>query len=330
MKFLRNPEIRRELGLYLICDAVCAIAGLFYDSYYVCITAVIFTFLHFISSYRRYRKIKCLCKEIDSVLHGDYKLNFKDYAEGELSILGDELYKVITKINENEELLIKDRTRLTESIADISHQLRTPLTSINIVVTMLSKSDLDEEHKREHINRLNKLLSRTEWLVESLLKMSKLESKTAKFKEESIYLSEILQRAYEPLAVMMDLKNQKFYLDVKNEVFKGDMVWSVEAIGNILKNCMEHTPVDGRIEVIVSDTAVFTQILIRDTGEGFNREDIPHLFERFYKGKNASDNSFGIGLALSRMIITSQNGTIKAENWANGAQFTIKMYKSIV
>lgn len=337
MNYIRNPEIKKELILFCICDIIIVSAGflcnLFSKPQYRWLPAVVcilFTLIHFVSSYKRYKNINRMCTDIDSIINGKYILEFSHYKEGELSVLRDEIYKVITRIAESEDMLKKDRKRLTESIADISHQLRTPLTSINLLVTMLSKPEIDYEHSRELRNQLKKQLSRIEWLVESLLKMSKLESGTAKFRQEPVVIEDLIKRAYEPFSVAMELKNQEFVVKCGKEMFNGDMVWSVEALGNIIKNCTEHTSEGGSIEIIVRETSVYIEIIIRDTGEGFCDEDIPRLFERFYKGTNASDNSFGIGLALSRMIITSQNGTIKAGNWCNGAQFTIRMYKGII
>ena len=129
----------------------------------------------------------------------------------------------------------------------------------------------------------------------------------------------------------MELKGLELKIKTGGESFTGDLAWSVEAIGNLLKNAMEHTPDGGSISVVAMETPLFTQIEVEDSGEGFFEEDIPHLFERFYKGKNSGEGSIGIGLALSRAIITSQNGTIKAENSERGgAKFTVRFYKNIV
>jgi signal transduction histidine kinase len=126
----------------------------------------------------------------------------------------------------------------------------------------------------------------------------------------------------------MELRDLELKLSVSDEAFTGDLYWSVEALSNILKNCMEHTPAGGRIEIKASENALYTEIIVSDSGPGIDPEDLPHLFERFYKGKNSSENTVGIGLALSRMIAAEQNGIIKAENGkARGAVFTLRFYK---
>ena len=132
------------------------------------------------------------------------------------------------------------------------------------------------------------------------------------------------------MAIPMDLRNQHLIMNCKEERFDGDLIWTAEALGNILKNCMEHTPEGGTITVTAEETALYTQITVEDTGSGFDPKDIPHLFERFYKGSNASQTSYGIGLALAKTIIATQDGTIQARNRSNGAKFIIKFYKQVI
>ena len=128
----------------------------------------------------------------------------------------------------------------------------------------------------------------------------------------------------------MELREQRLVITCGDETFSGDLVWTAEAIGNLLKNCMEHTPVSGSISVTAAETALYTAITVEDTGSGFDPADIPHLFERFYKGSNATEGSYGIGLALARTIITAQNGTIQAMNGAKGARFEVRFYKAVI
>ena len=177
---------------------------------------------------------------------------------------------------------------------------------------------------------LKSLLRRTQWMVESLLKLSKLDAGTVKLERTKVSISDLIQRAAAPLAIPMDVRGQSLQLECCSENMLCDLTWTAEALGNILKNCSEHTPEGGRITVSVEKNALFTQITIDDTGPGLNTQDIPHLFERFYKGKNASDSSYGIGLALSRTIVTAQNGTIQAMNTSNGARFVLKFYEQVI
>jgi signal transduction histidine kinase len=128
----------------------------------------------------------------------------------------------------------------------------------------------------------------------------------------------------------MELRDQQLNVSCGEETFTGDLVWTAEALGNLLKNCMEHTPAGGTISVTAAETALYTAITVEDTGSGFDPADIPHLFERFYKGSNAAEGSYGIGLALARTIITAQNGTIQSMNGAKGARFEVRFYKTVI
>lgn len=170
-----------------------------------------------------------------------------------------------------------------------------------------------------------------DWLIEALLKMAKLEAGTAAFRADKLFAFTLMQKALEPLRIPLELRDISLHMQAGQEAFTGDLLWSAEALGNVLKNCMEHTPDGGSITLRVRETALFTEITVQDTGKGFAAEDIPHLFERFYRGQNAGEESIGIGLALARMVMTRQNGTIQARNAPEGgALFTLRFYKSVV
>ena len=174
------------------------------------------------------------------------------------------------------------------------------------------------------------MLSRIDWLITTLLKISKLDAGTVTFKEEKVSLQMLINKSCSTLLVPIELRGQELVINANGD-FVGDLSWTCEAIGNIVKNCMEHTQEGGKIEIEACENALYTEIIIKDNGTGIAKEDMPHIFERFYKGKDSDDKSFGVGLALSRMIITSQKGTVKAENHnPHGAKFTIRFYKGIV
>ncbi|MEG0662218.1 MAG: HAMP domain-containing sensor histidine kinase [Anaerovoracaceae bacterium] len=281
---------------------------------------------------RQYREICRLSSVVDRVLHGGEFFALEDNKEGELAILESEIYKMTIRLRENAHALEKDKIYLTDAIADISHQLRTPLTTINLLVSFLQKKELSDGERREHVREISKHLARIDWLITSLLKLSKIDAGTAGFKRERVQLSDLIARAVEPLMVPMELREQVFDFASKGrETYRGDLNWSVEALGNIIKNCMEHTPEGGHIWVMASENTLYTQIIIKDNGEGIDPKDLPHLFERFYRGKNSNQSGVGIGLALARKIISEQNGTIKVENdKQGGAKFTIRFYKGII
>jgi len=286
--------------------------------------------MHFLSTYKRYRRISGLSLKIDEILHGQEGINLNEYSEGELSVLQNEVQKLVVRLREQSDALRQDKVYLADSIADISHQIRTPLTTINIILSFLSRTGISEERRLELTNELKMLISRIDWLISALLKIAKLDAGTVNFQKDTISVQELIKRAAEAIAIPMELREQKLQVAINGNVtYEGDLPWSVEAVENILKNCMEHTPAGGTINISATENAIYTEISISDNGYGIAEEDLPHIFERFYKGKNSSDQSIGIGLALARMIITKQNGTVKADNNKGaGARFTIRFYKN--
>ena len=228
-------------------------------------------------------------------------------------------------------MLSSEKIRLTDAIADMFHQMRTPLTSMKLQLSLLDAEDLSYERRLELARALKKQMERLHWLTETLLKMSKIDAGTAGFRKDRVSVKTLINKAAGPFLIPMELRDQRLVTQAGTESFEGDLAWTTEALGNLIKNCMEHTPAGGSVTVSALETALYTQITVTDTGSGFDPADIPHIFERFYRGSNATDESIGIGLALSRAIIAGQGGTIAAENApGGGACFTIRFYKSIV
>lgn len=333
MKIFRNPEVFRTLLVYAIVTIIASLYAFWKDrgtGLAVLILCLIFITIHLVSTHKRYKKIEALSSDIDGILHGDTTISFDEYSEGELGVLQSEIKKMIVRLREQQQLLLSEKKYLADSLADISHQIKTPLTSINLLVSFLRDTKLSEEKRIKYVRELNGLLARVEWLIMVLLKISKLDASTVQFKKETVMMEQMINKAVEPLLVPIELKGQSLSINADGQ-FYGDVSWTAEAISNILKNCMEHTGEGGKIDIHATENPLFTEIVIRDNGDGIDKEELPHIFERFYKGKNADGTSFGIGLALSRMIITSQNGTIKAENNMDaGAKFTIHFYKRTV
>ena len=333
MKLLRNPEIKKSLlwfGLFALAASVGAFVWNVYFGIYALAVCLLFIVVYLMIMRHRYKLISRLSESIDRLLHGDQSISFDDYKEGELGILQSELSKMTIRLREQQQHLQDDKIYLSDSIADISHQIRTPLTSINLIVSFLSEPDITVERRLTLTRELFSLLSRIDWLITTLLKMSKLDAGTVQFKKEDISLESLVQKSASPVLVPIELRGQELSVEAEGN-FQGDVAWTIEAIGNIIKNCMEHTPKGGRIAVVAKDTALYSEIVISDNGFGIDKGDLPHIFKRFYKGKDSGDNSFGIGLALARMIVTAQNGILKAENGANGgAVFTMRFYKGTV
>ncbi len=334
IKLFRNSEVIRSVYAFIVISSIALLGVLIYDkSLFIpilCLCAV-FCAAHIIFEYVRYRKISDLAVKIDRILHGDENVSIENCSEGEIALLSSEVYKMTVCLREQKSKLLDDKVYLADLLADISHQIRTPLTSINLLVSMLSEPDLTFEKREQTVHKLYGLLSRIDWLITALLKLSKLDAGTVRFNKESISMQDLLERSCMPVRVPIELHNQK--LEIRAEgVLSCDVAWSCEAIGNIIKNCMEHTPEGGSITIVGTQNPLFTEIKITDSGNGISDEDLPHIFERFYKGRDTEDKGgFGIGLALARMIITEQNGTLKAENSSEGgAVFTVRFYESTI
>ncbi len=333
MKLLRNIEVYRSVIAFLILSLAAVIAVWIYDDRFLIPVILLcggFTAVHFFTVYFRYRKISQLTSHIDRILHENENICLDDYNEGELALLQSEIHKMTVRLREQQSKLTEDKIYLADFLADVSHQIRTPLTSINILVSMLSEPDITFEKREQTVHKLYGLLSRIDWLINALLKMSKIDAGTVKFHGEKITMQQLLDKACMPVRVPIELHCQELVVEADGEL-ECDIAWSCEAIGNIVKNCMEHTPDGGTIKVVGSENPLYSEIVITDSGSGIAPEDLPHIFERFYKGKASEDKGgFGIGLALARMIITGQNGTLKAENYSGGAMFTIRIYKGAV
>ena len=334
MNFLRNHEVVKTLCLQIFIAVSAIVVAFIWEQRFGVFTLVFTTLLLLtstVSTYIRYKRIYDLSADIDRILHGnDMNLSFDKYHEGELAVLQSEIHKMTMRLREQRWQLEDDKRYLANALADISHQVRTPLTSINLLVGLLSEPNIPDERRRKLTHELLDLLLRIDWLITTLLKISKLDAGTVRFQQETISLNELIRKATDSLLIPIEIKEQNLYINA-NGNFTGDVSWTVEAISNIVKNCVEHTPNGGEIRIEAGENSLFAEIVISDSGSGIAQEDLPHIFERFYKSKNAGDKNFGIGLSLTRMIIINQNGVIKAENnAAKGALFTIRFYKGIV
>lgn len=262
---------------------------------------------------------------------GDYSLDVRDNGEGSFSLLKNDLYKVTVRLREQAEMLQKDKTALSNLIADISHQIKTPLTSMSVLADLLAE-DPPEEDRRAFGQRLRTQLGRIQWLVAALLKLARLDAGTAAFKSEPVDVRQLIERALEPLHIPIEIKKQR--LEVHGEdgaSFIGDLHWSAEALSNVIKNCVEHTPEGGKIEISYDMNALYAEIIVSDDGEGIASLDMPNIFNRFYRGTNAGENSVGIGLALAKAIFTAQGGDITVSSQSGmGTSFVIHIFRSVV
>ncbi len=331
MKLSKTAKI--FILIYLSISSVFCGISFSIDRNFGFVSLIFFVAVILVAFFREYSfaiRLESISREVERAIHKAERLNLSNYEEGDFSILANQISKMIRIILESEEKLLYDKKILADSIADISHQIRTPLTSINLITAFLANSEIDEKSREENIAKLKIQFKRIDWLVNALLKISKLEAGTADINKAKIKLSHLIDNASESLLVPMELKGIDF--SVKSEgMVEVDLMWTSEAITNILKNCMEHTPPGGKITVKACENALYSEITINDSGNGIDKDDLPHIFERFYKGKNSSETSIGIGLSMSRMIISSQGGIVTAANSSDGgAEFNIKFYKSVV
>ena len=329
---LRNPEVRRCLLLCVPLGAAVTVvitlldwrAGLLAGA--LCLA---FLLIYLADARRRYRNMARLADDLDAVLHGRPGVTLSQYTEGEVSLLRSQLQKLVVRLSEQAAQLQQEKSQLAEAMADISHQLRTLLTAMRLTLSLLEQEELTPQRRLALMRELKKLTGRMEWLVEALLKMAQLDAGTVVFHPQDTTAAELVRRAAEPLEVPMEVRSIRFTAQVGEERLTCDVPWSTEALGNILKNCMEHAA--SWVQVTARETAIFTEITVQDDGPGFDPEELPRLFQRFYRGKNAGENNFGIGLSLSRQVLAQQNGTVQAENvLTGGARFILRWYKGTI
>jgi signal transduction histidine kinase len=290
---------------------------------FAALTAVFFMFIH-----RRYKTVTQLYEYMRDIAEGRDSLDIRDNGEGEFSILKNQIYTITTMLKEQGEALRREKLRLSDSIADISHQLKTPLTSLSMMTDLL-REDHHPEMREQFLERIRSQLDRLEWLVSSLLKLAKLDAGTVTMKRETFPVSALIQRAVDTLSIPLEIKQQRVEISGDPGVnLVGDLEWTSEAVINILKNCIEHTPEHGEIRIHWETNPIYTRISISDNGEGIDPKDLPYIFNRFYRGQHTDKDSVGIGLAMALAIVKEQGGDIAVNSKPSlGTTFMITFYK---
>lgn len=270
-----------------------------------------------------------IAKRIERINLGDYSLQIDENSEDELSLLDNQIYRTTVKFREQAENSRKDKENLQKSLSDISHQLKTPLTSIIVMVeNILDDDDMPLEIRRDFLNDIKHNTNTISFLVQSLLKLSKLDAEAVKFRYEQVEVKSIVDECIKNTAVMAEILGVRLETDCNDIILNCDRKWLCEAITNIIKNCIEHSH-NGNIKITADQNKLYTKISIKDNGSGITKEDLPHIFERFYKGKNSSDDSVGIGLSLAKTIIEKQGGYISVSSELNkGSEFVIKFFNN--
>ena len=279
------------------------------------------------------KKISEITKYIEDINRGIYTLSIQENSEDELSILKNELYKITVMLREQSENSIKDKMQLKKSLEDISHQLKTPLTSITIMLdNLLDNPNMDVDIRNDFIKSIYREISNINFFIQALLKLSKFDANTIKFNRKEEKIRDIIDQAQQNVETLCDLRKIKIEIitDFGQAPFRNpevvcDIKWQVEAITNIIKNCVEHSESGTKISIKYGKNDLYSEILIEDQGSGIDPEDLKHIFERFYKGKNSSKDSVGIGLSLAKTIIEKDNGYITVESEiGKGSKFCIR------
>ena len=331
-----NNEILREYGIELDKDSVILENNTDFQKFIIIDVSTLIVFILILSiivfkyNHSESKKINEITKYIEEINRGNYKLNIEENTEDELSILKNELYKITIKLKEVAENSQKDKTTLKDSLSDISHQIKTPITSILIMLdNILSDENMPKDIKKDFIKDIKREIVNIKFLVKSILKLSKIDSNSIKFIKKEVFIKDIINEAVKNVSMLSELKNIEIIV-LGDDSIKTicDLKWQVEAITNILKNCIEHSYENRKIYINYNQNNMYTELKIEDNGTGIDAKDLPHIFERFYKGKNSSSDSVGIGLALSKSIIESNNGYIQVDSELNkGTTFIIKYLK---
>lgn len=296
---------------------------------FLTITVVILLIIYIRYNYKKEKDIKDIIKCIEQINKKNYEIQIDSISEDELSILKNEIYKTTIMLKEAAENSSKDKLNLKKSLEDISHQLKTPLTSILVMLdNIIEDSNMEEKIRNDFIVDIKRNVLNINFLVQSLLKLSKFDANTVHFVKQENDLKTIVEESIKNVSTLCDLRNINIKLNIKeNSKIICDDKWQIEALTNIIKNAIEHSKNNSNIIINIENNNVYSMIEVIDFGEGIAKKDIKHIFERFYKCKNTKTDSIGIGLALAKTIIEEDKGTISVESNKLETKFIIKYYK---
>ena len=331
-----SKNVLKEYGIdidndYLILNSKKDyIQGLIINNTIIIIFIILFILISFINKKNQSKKIKEITNLIEQINRKNYYLNIDNNTEDELSILKNEIYKTTIMLKEEAYNSNKDKDNIKKSIEDISHQLKTPLTSISIMLdNIIDDPDMEANVRSDFINDINREINNINFLVKSLLKLSRFDINAVNYNNDFNNIKLIINKVVNNVSTLSDLKNIKVNINIQDDFnLYCDFNWQVEALTNIVKNSIEHSFKDKNIIINASDEKLYSKIEITNYGIGINDKDIKHIFDRFYKGENSNEDSFGIGLSLAKTIIEKNNGKISVLSKKNDkTTFTIKYYK---
>lgn len=328
-----NDKTRRCIHFLLtaVSASVCLLFSVPCAVIVTVVSAVFFLYYELILLQRN-KQVMHLCDDIDRILRNEDGISFDEYKEGELSVLSAEIHKMTIRLREQNAALLQEKQVAKEALEDLSHQLRTPLTSVMMILGLMNASELTEKERKEYLRDLYELLERMKWLIETMLSLSRIEAEAASFTQKTVSCGEMIEHSIDAVSITAELKNVEIKAIIDGEPeFIGDYHYTSEAIVNLLKNAIEHTPAGGKVTVTAKENLISSDITIADTGEGIPETELPHIFERFYRSSEYSKNGFGIGLAFAKKVISVQNGSLKASNRKpQGAVFDIRFFKTVI
>ncbi len=318
--------------LLIVCVAVVAFLAPSEAKVWVVICGALCFVVFFAVLLFRRKQIIRLAYEIDEVLHTGRNIDFSNCYEGDISVLRNELSKVVSRLARANQQLEESKSALADALADVSHQIRTPLTAAALMLPKIERTK-DELERKRAVRELEVMLDRVSWLVTSLLKIAKADAGAIHVESRHVVVNDVVTRAVEPLEAVADLRGVSIVVSKENDAsFMGDLLWTTEALENIIKNCLEHTPTGGSVFIETTEDSIVTRITVSDTGSGIAEDDLPHIFERFYRGHVGETDTefegFGIGLSLAQVLISVQGGSLSASNESSGgAKFVVAFPK---
>lgn len=318
-----------EVILIVITAAICiAVRDIWIICGTLCACIVIMFLIHITYVKMQEKRLSELILYLSMVQDGLNLPELKKIKEGQLGILQSEIYKVVALLGASFSQEKKRKKYMSDMLSDISHQIKTPITAVGVMTDLLEAPGVTEEKRLEYVGKIDKQVSRISWLIKNLLTLSQLEADVIELKKEKVNLAELILQISETVEILAEVKNVGIEINVSHDIeLICDRHWTMEALSNIIKNCVEHTNDGGNVWISAKQDNIATHIHIKDNGEGIGEEHLPHIFERFYKADNASSSSVGIGLAMSKQIIMKQNGIITVKSKKDmGTDFYVKIY----
>lgn len=290
------------------------------------VTDIIFIVIFVFYLRERQKKLFMLEYYMKRISRGDYSLDLSDNSEDELSSLKNELYKLTIMLKEQAEVAVARKAALAESVSDISHQLKNPLTSVRILLDNINENpEMDEAVKKKFIKEISKQVNQMSWLTISMLKLSRLDAGVVEFDIKEISVDRMINETIEMLEVIAELRSVEVkYSAAEGAVVMGDYNWMREALYNILKNAIEHSPVGEKVLIDVRQNSVYISVTVTNKGETLTEKQQRQIFERYYSEAKSDDNSIGIGLSLAKAILERQGGRLTVQSEEGETTFELK------